>query len=229
VRIFQALIGPRGGLGLTLLAFALAFVALLLDQANFKSPVLVWVFGILAVLAALGALVAFFGPQIAKLRKVRFRWPFVLNPAVERSASQPEPEWVTGGEQETAEQRAGYWDNRQMLHAALKDFWAETDYMGDEDVYDDDEVKEWEDRTAQLILEALGQERVDEFLTNDIQISRVGPDDSPRQAWVKYRQAQLGILTQVIDSLCRLEIRPDFDGRKWVGSEQYRFKQGKAY
>lgn len=87
MRIYQALISPRGVLGLTLLAFALAFVALLLDQADFKSPLLVYTFGVLAGITALGTLVAFFGPRIwpllGKTRSLRFRWPFTLTPVVE--------------------------------------------------------------------------------------------------------------------------------------------------
>lgn len=139
------------------------------------------------------------------------------------------PPQNTSALQGAAQQRPGYWDNRQMLHAALKDFCAEGAYLDNEDIYDDDEVKQWESRTTQLIAESLGQERVNDFLTNDDRISRREPDDSPRQAWVKYRIAQLGILIQVVDSLSSLEIRPDFDGRKWVGSEQFRFKQGTGF
>ena len=66
MRILQSLTAPRGVLGLTLLAFALGFIALVLDQANFKSTLLAYVFGILAGIAALGALVAFFGPRISR-------------------------------------------------------------------------------------------------------------------------------------------------------------------
>ena len=62
----QELTAPRGVLGLTLLAFALAFVALMLDQADYKSPILVWVFGILAGIAALGAVAAFLGSRMSK-------------------------------------------------------------------------------------------------------------------------------------------------------------------
>lgn len=115
-----------------------------------------------------------------------------------------------------------------MLHAALKDFYNDSFGLENEDMYDDDEVKQWESRATQLITESLGPERVNDFLKNDDRISRVETNDSPRQAWVKYRQAELGILIQVVDSLSRLDIRPDFDGRKWVGSEQFRFKQGMA-
>lgn len=116
-----------------------------------------------------------------------------------------------------------------MLHAALKDFYNDSFGLENEDMYDDDEVKQWESRATQLITESLGPERVNDFLKNDDRISRVETNDSPRQAWVKYRQAELGILIQVVDSLSRLDIRPDFDGRKWVGSEQFRFKQGMGY
>jgi hypothetical protein len=42
-----------------LVALTLAFVALVLDQADIKSPVLVWVFGILACVTGLGALAVF--------------------------------------------------------------------------------------------------------------------------------------------------------------------------
>jgi hypothetical protein len=79
---------PRGGTGLTLLSLAFGFVALMLDQANIKSPVLVWVFGISACITALGALVAFFGSWTARawewlrprLSRIRFRWPVTFVP-----------------------------------------------------------------------------------------------------------------------------------------------------
>ena len=80
-----------------------------------------------------------------------------------------------------------------------------------------------------MIAEALGQERADAFLTNDDRISGGRLDDSARQAWVKRRMAELGNLILVVDSLSSFEIRPDFDGRKWVGSEQFRFKQGTGF
>ena len=72
MRVFQALISPLGAFGLTLLAFTLAFVALVLDQADIKSPDLVWVFGISACVTGLGAIavfvVAFLGPKAERSR-----------------------------------------------------------------------------------------------------------------------------------------------------------------
>jgi hypothetical protein len=65
VRIFRTLMSPKGGLGLTLLAFALAFVAHMLDQADYRSPALVYVFAVLAGVSALEALAAFFGSWVA--------------------------------------------------------------------------------------------------------------------------------------------------------------------
>jgi hypothetical protein len=66
---------PHGILGLTLLAFVLAFVALVLDQANYKSPFLVYVFAILAGISALGTLAAFLGPRAEIVKRW---WPFAL-------------------------------------------------------------------------------------------------------------------------------------------------------
>ena len=72
MRVFQALISPLGAFGLTLLALTLAFVALVLDQADIKSPTLVWVFGISACVTFLGAIavfvVAFLGPKAERSR-----------------------------------------------------------------------------------------------------------------------------------------------------------------
>lgn len=128
-------------------------------------------------------------------------------------------------EQNDEQQEPEYWDNRQMLHAALKDFYADSVDLQNEDLYEDDEVEEWENRATQLIAESVGQEWVDRFLTNDDRLSHAPDDASERHAWIEYRRAQLGILIQVVNSLSPLEIHSDFDGREWVGSEQFRFKQ----
>lgn len=88
MRILNNLASPIGALGLVLLAFALSFVALVLDQANIKSLTLVYVFGVLAVVAGLGAIVtlwvAFSGSRSesswAQLRNLRpYLW-FVGGP-----------------------------------------------------------------------------------------------------------------------------------------------------
>lgn len=165
------------------------------------------------------------------IRQVESRWAIPF-----RSGFDPHdwknwksPPQVAPGEHGVGQKRPGYWENRQMLHAALKDFYAKSFDLQNEDYYEDDEVKQWESRTSQLIAESLGQERVNGFLTNDDRLLRVDPNHSPRLAWLQYRRAQLGILIQVVNSLCSLEIRPDFDGRKWVGSEQFRYEQGTAY
>jgi|SRR5215211_9298425 len=55
----RALISPWGALGLALLSIASGFVPALLDQADVKSPVLIYVFGTLAVGFGLGAIAAF--------------------------------------------------------------------------------------------------------------------------------------------------------------------------
>ncbi len=128
--------------------------------------------------------------------------------------------------QDANQQRPGYWENRQMLHAALKDFYGDSIGLDDEDMYDDGEVKDWENRVTQLIEESLGQEEATRFLTNEDGISSTLTDASARHAWVRYRQFRLEVLIEVANSLSPLEIRPDFDGRKWVGSEQFRYKQG---
>lgn len=149
-----------------------------------------------------------------------------LTPARANQIEAEKQELRTEIERLTAEnERLGYWDNRQMLHAALKDFYGDSFELQNEDYYEDDEVEQWESRTSQLIEEALDQEWVDRFLTNDDRLSHTAASASPRLAWLQYRRAQLDILIQVVNSLSPLEIRPDFDGRKWVGSEQFRFKQ----
>lgn len=60
-------------------------MALVLDQADVQSQLLVYVFGVLAAVAFLGALAALIGPRIGQLRRVRFRWPLTLTPVGARA------------------------------------------------------------------------------------------------------------------------------------------------
>ena len=47
---------PKGGVGLTLLTAMFSFVASMLDQADVKTPILVYVFAILAMVSFVGHL-----------------------------------------------------------------------------------------------------------------------------------------------------------------------------
>jgi hypothetical protein len=122
-------------------------------------------------------------------------------------------------------QKPGYWENRQMLYTALGSFYTDSAYLYDEELYEDDEVENWQSCVSELIAEALGQTEVNRFLTDDIHLS-LPAEARPRHLWLEHRRQRLTNLMRVINSLSDpLEIRPDFDGREWVGSKTFRYKR----